>query len=366
MPERWSPIDRFTPKERELPEELYDVMSRLNKTAMTEVPELSIADFNMPDSIREKDAEYVRKLMERRREFTLEKSEYAAFLETVLPETQAADWFGDEVHINRYRGEIDVYNDQRGADYILELESSDPKRIPVLRVDVTKTNSREQIFDEKIGAVERSMERGHFADVYFASQAHEEVMQKVHHAPGIVWHLNPDQIIDLGKSVGTVLKREKGSNQALAEHPLQLLLIDQAKSQLENQALYIIGLLFQEIDRQNVATRLPAERRLKLVALYDRAVKAVHDGAQDVLTILKDTLTEDLRSLPRASETVELLSDIEPWLSHFKNLQQKKMSSLSENIQKRAHEQSGLNPIHEELVARSPHLDQIFPGRLAA
>lgn len=365
MRERWTPVDKYTPKERELPADLYDVMLKLNVTAVKQNPELSFKDFDIPDNTMIADQAYVQELKAKRREYG-EKSEYAAFMEALLPETQGADWFGGNVYLNRYRGEPDIYNDQRAADYILEMESNDPNNIPLLRIDVTKRGSIKKTYKDKVGAIERSISYGKFPDVYFASQAHEGVRKKVEDVPGIVWHLNADQIIDVGRSVGAVLNREKGSNKVLAEHPDQMLLIRQARAQLENQALYALAIFFREIGVQKSTRSFAIDRRMEILSLFDRTCGAAENDQLSISKLVQDVLHAKLNGLPRAVETANMLQKIQPWLEHFENLEQEKTDTLPEEIQTKVRYEESANRVHAKLASRSATPSQILPDRLAA
>lgn len=350
--------------EYKMPDALYDVWSELNKANDLSSSNSTIEDFTSVNEVEQRRDK--KELREKEDTIHNEHSELAAFFESALPTVDEYGWFGDEVEFVQFntRGEVAKYNDYCiGTDHLLELPNPDPnpeKKSAVLRIDVTKESYLERLETKIKGKTEQDLEKGAFSGVYFETHfknTGRQDKEKIDTAPRVVMHLNAEQIIEFGQKLADdKTKKVDSSLKALKESSLQLTLIDQARHQLEDQAIRALTMFTEEIDRQGNMHRSSPQQVEEIQHLFrglSAATKA-KDSSQAQQLVEEFMSAEHLYNLPRVDKTKYLLEGISPWLNHFTQLEEKKMGSLPQSVIKKAQAEAESSTPHQMLV-EFPH-----------
>ncbi|MDX9893681.1 MAG: hypothetical protein RB292_04725 [Patescibacteria group bacterium] len=359
--------ERIMPFENPLPENLYEVWSEINNRNRNNL--LTIAEQQSSLEQAVKDRHYLR---ERERKIEEEPADWSLFLEAALPEAEQANWFGD-VYINRYVGDAARYNDFKGTDLIAEKDTPKGQAVTALRIDVTKSNDLDKIL-EKIKTTTMEIENGRFTRNYFRSQqpGHENETS-IDHAPRIVLHLNEDQIRTLGNQLDAARKARLPQAEAgtlkpalrdLENNPSQINLIDQAKSQLENQALYCLSLFLKEVHDHLRTLRLKAEEMADLQKLYEETKVSLDSPGSNIITAIEMFFSQaHFLRLPRGQQTANILHGLRPWIDHYQALAKEK-SSLPAGVQQEAKFVSEISQPHRVLTDQFSEISRSFPTDL--
>ena len=365
---RRNPAEQLTPPERPMPDRFYDLMAQINKTKKPRLMEISQSNIPPQEAARDK-----LKVKEKKSHHHIEETEYASFFETALPEVNHYDWFGENVAIlDRGHGDAADYNDIKGTDIMLEMETTEEDQPIVLRVDVTKSNDLQRV-EQKTQTTLYDIEHGQFDRAYFQSYYQEGELDKIDNAPRIIFHLTEDQLDELGSELynaklGKDTETRKTAITKLEESPLQINLIDQAKGQLESQALYALALFLEAINNNYRRFSLNNDEKAELVHFYEQ-VKRASDSPNDSFKI--NELIEEIfnnqkfQKFPRYRETLNILKGIKPWLDHFQNLGQEKNGQLSENVRQEAASNAALSQPHQLLTERPSQIRSALPEQFA-
>ncbi|NUM25849.1 MAG: hypothetical protein HUU49_04510 [Candidatus Buchananbacteria bacterium] len=368
MVEYWrNPAEQLTTPERPLPDRFYKLMEHINKTRKPRLMEISQSRVSPNEAASDRNTVREKKA----RQFG-DETEYANFFETALPEVNNYDWFGENVVIlDRGHGDAADYNDLAvGTDLTLEMESPDGHDPIALRIDVTKTKNLDGL-ERKTQNTLHEIENGRFSRTYFQSYYQEGPLQKINTAPSIVLHLTENQLDELGSELYTARldndpEKRKKAITGLEGSPLQLNLIDQARGQLENQALYALALFLEEVNNRWQRFNLNNDQKAELADIYDQVKTAhalQHTGQEVTRLIEQVTKNKTLQRLPRYHETIRLLNGISPWLNHFENLEQQKIGQLSDNTKQQAEANASLSEAHRLLVGRPSQIHSALPQR---
>ncbi len=174
---------------------------------------------------------------------------FATIFEAIIHQHgEQAEWFGP----NAYTIKSSDYDDfKNGVDEILEFhkESGEGKEISHLTmgIDVTTKGS----LDDKLRSVWRKVKSGELSEVkYFGSEEVEK--GKLEHVPSVAVNAEPREI----KKVMDLWM--EGRNKEIANHPLQIRILEQMEGQLET---------FQNWARENEKENLANifEERLRII-----------------------------------------------------------------------------------------------------
>ncbi len=360
-----TPAEILMPREkRPLPDHFYDLMTEIKKRNRPKI--LTIESSRVTPEQAAKDRLLVR---ERNPHYREEKTEYAEFLEAALPEVNNYDWFGGNVVvINQGHGDAVDYNDIRGTDLMLEMETNQGEKPIALRIDLTKSNDPAKI-KNKIDTVLGDARDGRFTPTYFKSYYQETPAEKIDTAPRVIMHLTEKQIDQLGNMLhqanfGT---DKKAAIQNLENSSLQINLIDQAQSQLESQALYTLALFLEAVNNQYRQYHLDPDTKNELIDFYDRAKAANNrrDNSEEVLGLIQEFLqNSNLKKFPRYQETTRILTGLDVWLQHFNKLEQEKNGQLPESARQQAAIDASGSESQRTLTTRPDQVALAFPPRL--
>ena len=360
-----TPSELLTPREKPLPERFYKLMAEINRRQKDRT--LTIEDSKVLPTEAAKDRQLVR---QKKRQYEGDKTEYANFFEVALPEVNNADWFGENVVVvNQGHGDAADYNDIRGTDLMLEMETKPGEQPIALRVDLTKSTD-EAIIEEKVETELLDTQYGRYHPTYFRSYYQETPTQKIDTAPRVVMHLTEEQIDELGNLLHEVNFGEdkKTAVQKLETSSLQISLIEQSRSQLESQALYALALFLEAVHHNAHRYHLNLDRKSELIDFYDRTKTAYQnrDNTEEILGLIEEFLNNPgLEKLPRHWQTTKILLGLNVWLKHFHQLAKEKSDLLSDDVKHKAASDAEFSESHRVLIDRPSRIGQTMPERLA-
>lgn len=214
----------------------------------------SIEPFS-PEGV-EKDLAFVAKretsFAEDRNPESMKAKKYATILEAVVyREGERSNWLGKNAFTIKTSRYDDIVN---GVDSVVEFRrpEKDPDHL-ALAVDVTYSNS----ISEKLERIKEEIDSGKLSEVkYFVSEEAGLPHQSLENVPRVILATTMEMVSEL-----TELWMEKDNN-ALAEHRIQLLMLDQMLMQLKKFEGYArsLGEEKKEIaDRFSEATQIISE-----------------------------------------------------------------------------------------------------------
>jgi hypothetical protein len=173
------------------------------------------------------DMAYVRRIEAKFREqnrkdpnYSERKQKLALILEAIIHEqVELSDWLGPNVTTQKTSRFDDIVN---GVDTIVDFGTDPTGWNPILAIDTTYTKT----LDSKIQKIKESIDRGILTSIkYFESsdRTYEESLSQV---PRVVIAIDPAKILDLAR---LWLKRE---HKTLAEHPIQIQILEEIMLQL--------------------------------------------------------------------------------------------------------------------------------------
>ena len=346
----------ISPHQEQMNENLYEVLPILHQENNQGAPDLTFEDFkDVSELERSRDKEWLR---EQESKKSSEKHELGVFFEAALPQAGYYGWLGDVEFVNfKKNSAIDRYNDRKGTDFMIELPP-DKKggKSSVLRIDATTGSDVDRLSQKVAGQAEVELGNGKFGGVYFKTNfpgKGRPEKEKINSAPRVVMYLDYGQITELGlQLVAHKVKGDKEARKSLEESSLQLTLIEQARRQLESQAILALAMFTEKVEKYGRNKKLPAEQVEAVQGLFERLSQAVEaKDSSKALELVNEFLnSEHLKNLPRSIETKKILEGLTPWLDHFSKLEQEKKDSLPEQASKKALIEAEVSRPHQVLT----------------
>lgn len=223
------------------------------------------------------------------------KTKRGVILEYILGRhLEASDWFGERCLVC----DTTLYDDEKNkTDLVLEfIEKGEDGELTLYRlaVDVTSTQN-DRNYMAKHDRITEGLDNGVMARLkYFTSQAEQKKVGFIKNVPKVVLALGPKSIQRLAKDFKyshdlfqaarqeeSPMRAKKLRAQALAvmeNNPVQLALIEQIHRQMQDQMMYVIWLILNELDNdfRNFTDGPEAETKIilsEISNLYSRVEK---------------------------------------------------------------------------------------------
>lgn len=264
----------------------------------------SVTDFHLyPENEQKADQREVEDMKKR---FRGSGHDEAVVLESMLNvEIDRSDWFG------ALTSRTTFYDDLKGTDAVLEWDEKDRFGfVPRLLVDVTSSSQQSQI-DKKMEKLHEGRDVKYFrsqVDVERNGQGKEMALKKM---PIVILGIDLNLVEGLGQ-FATTFSQEKNGKQsmdprAFAEHPLKILLLEQALIQIDRQIRQEAARLAQELSSID-------DQELKdVVEIYERLLTGTDHPTSDQIIELFEPVQNKIKQLYR-------IQSITPVLNRWRNL----------------------------------------------
>lgn len=176
----------------------------------------------------QRDKEKVQKL--RDLETEKDKTQRGEIFETIVGEYgDMAEWFGDMTI-----AEVLEYDDRiNHVDLVLSGKNKQGESV-FLALDCTVSENNKNI-EKKISRIANEIKRGRLTQIKYYKHPDTDQALPLSNIPRIILVIDKERLKRLCEDIIKVIQRKKGSNRELAQNQIQFELLNQMKSQLENQ-----------------------------------------------------------------------------------------------------------------------------------
>ncbi|MBI1961514.1 MAG: hypothetical protein HYS45_02330 [Parcubacteria group bacterium] len=259
-------------REDDLSEKEWEVNLQFAQPYRKEEPKIDdFKQLNPDDLDRQRDKQKVADL--KRRTSEMEKTERAVILEAVLAEQiERSEWMGGDA----YTFQTTEFDDRiNHADLVIEFGR--PEGAHYLAIDVTTAQDAD-VRAKKRERIDQEVDAGKLTSIkYFESQADEEHPQKsLNNIPRAVIYVSPEALKRITEIQYDILEKKKGTNQKMAQDPVQLEILGQIESQMTE---HVIRILHNFRDFKDVPPKFKQDLE-RLIDIVRRLPAPAHRAAE--------------------------------------------------------------------------------------
>ncbi len=260
----------------------------------------SVTDFHL-HSKAEQEADQ-READEMKKKFRGSGHDEADVLEAMLNvEIDRSEWFG------ALTSRTTFYDDLKGTDAVLEWDEKERFGfVPRLLVDVTSSSQQEKI-DEKLKKLDEGRDVKYVrsqVDVDRHGQGNEMALKKI---PIVILGIDKNLVEGLGQYAITFSQERNGKQsmdrKAFAEHPLKILLLEQALIQVDRQIRQEVARLAQELINVKDIPELN-----EVIETYNKLMKETEPPTVDQIIEAFEPVQNKIRQLYKIESIVSILN----------------------------------------------------------